>query len=94
MKLAMQTFAALVALALLGATVEPALAQSGRCRELWVERNSIFKDRGYCFKTARAIRYFGNAGCSYDDEASVPLSSGQRARIAEIRRLERDFGCQ
>jgi hypothetical protein len=82
---------AIVAIVMLTATSKSAFAQS--CDSLWVERNSIYKDAGYCFKTSRAIRYFGNAGCTYDSEAAVPLSPGERARIARIRRLERELGC-
>ena len=69
----------------------PASAQS--CQQLWVERNSYYKRAGYCFKTARAIAYFGNAGCRYDDEAAVPLAGWERRRVAEIRRMERIYGC-
>ncbi len=71
--------------------ISAASAQS--CQELWVERNSYYKDAGYCFKTSRAISYFGNGGCVYDNEASVPLPRDIRARIAEITRLERRNGC-
>jgi hypothetical protein len=31
---------------------------------LWVERNSYYKEAGYCFKTTRAISYFGVAAAS------------------------------
>jgi hypothetical protein len=68
-------------------------ARAQSCQQLWVERNSYYKRAGYCFKTARAISYFGNAGCRYDNEASVPLSPGARARIDEITRIERRYGC-
>jgi hypothetical protein len=71
--------------------ISAASAQS--CQELWVERNSYYKQAGYCFKTSRAISYFGNGGCSYDIEASVPLPRDIRARIAEITRIERRMGC-
>ena len=71
--------------------IPAASAQS--CQELWVERNSYYKDAGYCFKTRRAISYFGNGGCMYDDEASVPLPREVRARIAEIVWLERRYRC-
>jgi YARHG domain len=82
--------AAITALLLLaGAT--PVLAQS--CDEFWYQRNMIFKEAGYCFKTARAIRNFGNAGCRYDDQADVPLSARQRAEIAEITAMERARRC-
>ncbi|MFD2181091.1 YARHG domain-containing protein [Rhodoplanes azumiensis] len=84
---------AAVALAIVAGTAETALAQ-GMCEQLWVERNSIFKARGYCFKTSRAISYFGNAGCVYDVEAMVPLSPGERARVNQIRAMERQYGCR
>jgi hypothetical protein len=70
-----------------------AQANAQSCQALWVERNSYYKEAGYCFKTARAISYFGNAGCRYDNEAAVPLSSAVRARIAQITRIERQYGC-
>ena len=41
----------------------------------------------------RAIAYFGNRGCAYNNEGSVPLSRGARERIAEIVREERRMGC-
>jgi hypothetical protein len=68
-------------------------ARAQSCQELWVERNSYYKEAGYCFKTSRAISYFGNGGCIYDIEASVPLPREIRARIAEITRIERRMGC-
>jgi len=70
----------------------PGLAQD-RCYSLWLERNQIYKDAGYCFKTARAIRTFGNAGCIYDDARDVILSANERRRIAAIVRAERSLGC-
>ncbi|AWB20432.1 YARHG domain-containing protein [Methylobacterium currus] len=76
-------------LVLAGAT--PGLAQS--CDEFWYQRNMIYKEAGYCFKTAKAIRSFGNAGCRYDDQADVPLSARQRAEIAEITSMERSMRC-
>jgi hypothetical protein len=70
-----------------------AMAQ-GICQSLWVERNAIYKDAGYCFKTDRAISYFGNAGCRYEYEGDLPLSPRQRARIASILAEERANGCR
>ncbi|MBL8569505.1 MAG: YARHG domain-containing protein [Phreatobacter sp.] len=85
-----------LAAALVVSTAASAVAQDYRgwsCRDLWVERNRIFKDAGYCFNTQRAVRYFGNAGCMYDRQADVPLSANQRRIIAEIVRVERFAGC-
>ena len=70
-----------------------ALSQRLSCSELWYERNNIFKDAGYCFKTPRAIRTFGNAGCAYDSEYDVPLSERDRQRVNAIKRIEREKGC-
>ncbi len=84
--------AAVVAAATLGAGVPAARAQN--CFGLWVERNAIYKRAGYCFKTARAIRHFGNAGCEYDNQADVPLSPRERRRVARIVRLEEELGCR
>lgn len=64
-----------------------------RCADLWYERNEIYKNAGYCFRTAQAIRAFGNAGCMYDNQQDVPLSARARGRVAEIVRLERAYAC-
>jgi hypothetical protein len=80
-------------LAMTAVSAFPANAQGG-CQRLWVERNAIYKEAGYCFKTARAISYFGNSGCRYDFEADVPLSRSDRARVAAIQREERALGCR
>ena len=62
--------------------------------QLWVARNSIYKARGYCFKTQRAISYFGNAGCIYQNEGDIPFSAAERAQIAQFRSQEQAMGCQ
>ncbi|CAO4167528.1 YARHG domain-containing protein [Methylorubrum populi] len=82
----------LAVLLLVMVAATPALA-GFPCDKLWGERNAIYKDAGYCFRTERAIRAFGNAGCKYDDLADVPLSARQRADIADIQRQERANGC-
>jgi hypothetical protein len=83
----------LIAVGLMAGTAAPSFAQDV-CQSLWVERNSIYKAAGYCFKTARAIRYFGNAGCSYDNERELPLSRGDQSRVARIIAEERANGCR
>jgi hypothetical protein len=91
MRLVTMILSIVVAVTALLLAAPPADAQS--CQQLWVERNSYYKRHGYCFKTQRAIAYFGNAGCRYHNEGAVPLSSAERARIAQIQRLERTYGC-
>jgi hypothetical protein len=74
--------------------ISPAFAlSSDLCESLWLQRNAYYKEAGYCFKTSRAIRYFGNAGCLYDAESAVPLSRSIRNRITDIGRVERQLGC-
>jgi len=69
------------------------VASAQSCQDLWAERNGYYKDAGFCFKTDRAISYFGNGGCRYNNEGSVPLSAAARARIGQITAMERRQGC-
>ncbi len=79
---------------LTGVAVSAANAQGRVCHRLWVERNQIYKDYGYCFKTPEAIRYFGNRGCRYEYEADLRMSRRDRAAIRRIQVEERDNGCR
>jgi streptogramin lyase len=63
------------------------------CQQLWVQRNQIFKAHGYCFKTQPAVEYFGNAGCVYNNQDSVPVTSAERSFIFRIAARERARGC-
>lgn len=64
------------------------------CDELWGERNAVYYEAGYCFKTDRAIRAFGrNAGCTYTNIEDVPLSARDRRKVAEIQEQERANRC-
>ena len=63
------------------------------CENLWLVRNSIFKARGYCFATDRAIATFGNDGCRYPDQNQVPLNTHERNNVQAIRRVESAKGC-
>ena len=70
-----------------------AMSQDLSCDALWLQRNSIFKSAGYCFKTPRGISAFGNAGCRFDDIHELPLSDIDRANIENISREEALKGC-
>jgi len=63
------------------------------CNRLWISRNLIYKQAGYCFKTARAIQSFGNAGCRYDAVEETPLSDRQRKEILQIKSRELALAC-
>ncbi|ADP71876.1 hypothetical protein Rvan_2664 [Rhodomicrobium vannielii ATCC 17100] len=86
--------AAVTATSLLAAPA--ALAQdywSQSCGDLWYRRNAIYAANGYCFKTERALRVFGNNGCRFYVEADVPMSRAERAEIDIIRSVEARKGC-
>lgn len=76
-----------------GAIVMSAPVNAGACFDLWVERNSIYKAYGYCFKTSKAINYFGNAGCIYDNAAAIPMSGADKRRVLAIKKREKQLGC-
>ena len=61
------------------------------CFDLWVARNEIYARNGYCFRTPRARRYFGNAGCF---TRNPRLNRFERHNVALIRRIERWRGCR
>jgi len=63
------------------------------CQQLWIQRNSVFKARGYCFNTPRAIAYFGNAGCTYTNQDLVPLSDSERVQVLALRQRQRVLAC-
>jgi YARHG domain len=89
---------ALAAAATLSTSLIPAQAgdiqgDAYECKELWVMRNEIYKSNGYCFKTAKAISYFGNGGCSYDNQGDVPLSKQERRIVRDIQKSEARQHC-
>jgi hypothetical protein len=69
------------------------LMDGPNCDFLYTMRNSIYKERGYCFTTARAIQTFGNAGCRFDNVNEVPLNRFERANVAAIKSAEQAMNC-
>ena len=63
------------------------------CQILWDVRNSIYKENGYCFKTQRAINYFGNGGCWVDNQNQVKLNAIETYNIGQIAAVEAQKGC-
>src|SRR5262245_31960935 len=80
-------------LGVIGAGVPLGGAQAQTCQELWAERNAYYNALGYCFKTTRAIKYFGKTGCSIESEDSLRFSPPIRTRVNRIRDKEREVGC-
>jgi len=63
------------------------------CDMLYVMRNQIYADHGYCFVTPRGISEIGNQGCHIHNQSQVPLSNIERNNIAVILRAENARGC-
>ena len=80
--------AAITALSL---TVSTAPAFAASCYDLWYERNQIYDDNGFCFKTQLAQETFDNSDCytSHPD-----LSRSEERRVAQIKARERAKRCK
>jgi hypothetical protein len=59
------------------------------CGGLWRERNRVYAENGYCFKTPRAIRAFGR-GCF---PPYGRLSHDDYCYVRALARMERAKGC-
>lgn len=71
-------------------TAAPAKAAE-TCHDLWLSRNAIFNDAGYCFNSTLGKTLFDNSDCH---TKSPVLSKSQRAKIARIKQYEKNFGCR
>ena len=86
---------AALAMAALTMVATPAQAQRTdyqnlNCDELWYERNLIYANRGYCFRTQRAIRTFGPR--CYPPYGQ--LTDAEHRRVARIISWERRRDCR
>jgi YARHG domain len=60
------------------------------CRGLWLERNRVMAEAGYCFQTAAAIAVFGR-GCF---PPYGKLSRNDACYVEAIVAIERRKGCR
>jgi YARHG domain len=67
----------------------PASATS--CADLWYQRNQIYAENGYCFKTKLGRDTFGNAGCF---TSNPKLSKFEARDVKEIKQEEKKRGCK
>jgi hypothetical protein len=63
------------------------------CDRLNFIRNSIFAEKGYCFRHPKFRQMFGVYECQYETAVEVPLSAIERENILKIRRAEAEKGC-
>ena len=64
------------------------------CDNLWLVRNTIFHQRGFCFQTARGRKEFDNRRCSANSVAELKLSEVEKANVATLEKVERGKNCQ
>ena len=72
-------------------TLLPSQASAASCYDLWYQRNAIYAENGYCFKTQLGRDTFGNEGCF----TRAPKLSKYEARdVKEIKQEEKKRGCK
>ena len=64
------------------------------CDALWTVRNTIYDERGYCFRTERALESFSNDDCSVTNASALAFNSYERANVSRIVAVERQKGCR
>ena len=67
-----------------------ATAQAASCYDLWYERNSIYANYGYCFRSQLGIETFGAAS---DCTRNPKLSRADQRRVDQIKAEERRRSC-
>lgn len=70
-------------------------AQAGTlsCDNLWLVRNTIFHQRGYCFQSVRGQKEFSNARCTTRTVSELALSEVEKRNVTTLERVERRKGC-
>ena len=63
------------------------------CENLWLVRNSIYDNQGYCFKTAKAKTVFDNSDCTVDDPGDIDFNAHEWTNISRIAKIEKNKGC-
>jgi len=64
------------------------------CENLWLIRNTIYYQHGYCFQTDRGRRTFSNSRCTTNSIGDLQLNSVEVANIAVLESVERRKHCR
>ena len=60
------------------------------CDDLWLSRNMIFAQKGYCFSSPLAQSVFSGFQCTGTD---VTLTDAEQDRLNDLRAREAEIGC-
>lgn len=65
------------------------------CESLWLARNTIYDEHGFCFQGSRELRTFSNEGCwnSTKPRTHREMTEMERTNLTRIQHIEREFGC-
>jgi hypothetical protein len=71
-------------------------AALNECQRLWIQRNQMYKNYGYCFQTPDGINYFGNIGCTNNDQNLVyrRFPPSAQSFIRDIQNREETLRCR
>ena len=64
------------------------------CENLWLVRNTIYNEHGFCFKTADGKAQFDNSDCTVRDAAKVRFNRFEQTNITRISQVEAEMGCR
>ncbi len=64
------------------------------CQNLWLVRNTILHQRGYCFQTKRGQAEFSNKNCTIKVVSDLKLGPIEKANVAKLEKVERRKRCQ
>lgn len=64
------------------------------CENLWLVRNTLYDENGYCFRTKKALTSFDNADCWVHDQEKVKMSLIERGNLESILGVEQAMGCR
>jgi hypothetical protein len=73
--------------------ITDAQARGLSCDNLWLVRNTIFHQRGYCFQSGRGQKEFSNSRCAVRTVTDLKLSDVEKGNVATLERIERGKGC-
>ncbi len=67
--------------------------RSHSCENLWLIRNTIFHQRGYCFQSGRGKSEFSNSRCTVNTVSDLKLTPVENDNVGTIEKLERQKRC-
>ena len=74
--------------------ISQAQARYLSCQNLWLVRNTIFHQRGYCFRTGRGRTEFDNSHCTVKSVSDLKFTAVEKRNIVTLEKIERRKGCR